>query len=537
MPKTPFTRPQFDQWTGAAIAKAKAKNPNSKVADQRFLYLLVTCESGEPDKNGNFVGNCGAGKQKSKGDAVNSAKGATQMFPAAFQAAHRELTGVTLTGDDLIKSWETLNSDPAKAIEYGLAFCRVLERNVMSWNVVKDKNITDPQQIQAIVAAAYHMGEGDAQVNKGTGAKSLVKMACEGGSFDPQKFTELYENQSRMVEGGVASARVRKILGVGGSTNDSVGKGDPRQSNPPVIAPPLGPTVAADYVSLGSITDSAAPWGVAEVLWEGLDETPWWATKCPVGNPKLKQLNPAWFELRMNRTNGESLQGVYSDTPIQIRLNVGLQSLKTSSQHIVDRSPTATGLMLTFWGSQMDTLAGRGTTGAFMNEFGLTDTHSDARNLEASGLVDILASVYGENLEYLTTKQPFRVAAQDAFAELLALFKNNGVIRYLPRDMQVALKAKDTYNASNTSQLSAGVTGPQGNSTSGKAGPSGTQQLGLAGDLHTRGYVALNYKGTTYLGYFKTLNFTADAKTPFRWDFDFTFKVQKSYTPIFRPTT
>jgi hypothetical protein len=69
------------------------------------------------------------------------------------------------------------------------------------------------------------------------------------------------------------------------------------------------------------------------------------------------------------------------------------------------------------------------------------------------------------------------------------------------------------------------------------AGSTGFQMLARAGDVYSRGYVAFKYKGATYLGYFKSFNFTADAKTPFKWDFDFTFRVLQSHNPFYYPSS
>ena len=49
--------------------------------------------------------------------------------------------------------------------------------------------------------------------------------------------------------------------------------------------------------------------------------------------------------------------------------------------------------------------------------------------------------------------------------------------------------------------------------------------------------MVLKYKGREHLGYFKALQFMASASSPFKWDFDFTFRVLKSYTPIFQKST
>jgi hypothetical protein len=204
--------------------------------------------------------------------------------------------------------------------------------------------------------------------------------------------------------------------------------------------------------------------------------------------------------------------------PLKIRLVTSLQSVNTKSEHIVNRTETATGLLITFWGSQPDSIVGRGKTGLFLNTFGLTSYMSSMGSLDANGLYDHLESVFQESpktwAKILQEKEKLRVAAQDAFMEFTALFKNNGITRFMPPEVSADDKNDKVWSPS--------------------AGASGFQMKSRAGDTYTRGYVAFKYKGQTYLGYFKSMEFTADAKTPFQWDFTFNFRVLRSLTPVFK---
>lgn len=286
-----------------------------------------------------------------------------------------------------------------------------------------------------------------------------------------------------------------------------------------------------------------------QVVQEGLDLASWYERNpCLVGNSKIHQTGwPVVFELRLNRADNTSLTG-RDGTPIQVRLNTSLTSVSTRSQHIVSREPQAVGMMVTLWGSQPDTLVGRGTTGAFMNQFGLAALMSCRLTAQAASWYSLIQSAWASNPEGLKAiigaggKSPdvFRVAAQDAFVELLSLFKNNGVTRYLPMPSwaeDVMQRTSSATNAYKQAQQALNAYKQDGTVWSPSAGATGYQIKARAGDIYTRGHVVLKYKGREHLGYFKALQFMASASSPFKWDFDFTFRVLKSYTPIFQKST
>jgi hypothetical protein len=114
----------------------------------------------------------------------------------------------------------------------------------------------------------------------------------------------------------------------------------------------------------------------------------------------------------------------------------------------------------------------------------------------------------------------FRVPAQDAFNELLQLFKNNGQIRF----------HNENYDGKFNELQQAGPTSWDKNT-----GLSRFQGNARNNDVFTRGIIIFKMKGSTYFGYFKSLNFSMNAETPFTWDFDFTFYVVRTIKSVYIP--
>jgi hypothetical protein len=115
-------------------------------------------------------------------------------------------------------------------------------------------------------------------------------------------------------------------------------------------------------------------------------------------------------------------------------------------------------------------------------------------------------------------QEAFRVPAQDAFSELLQLFKNNGQIRF----------HSENYDGSFTNKSQVG---PQ--EWDEKTGMTAFQGNARNNDVFARGVITFRLKGSTYIGYFKTFNFTMNAQTPFTWDFDFTFYVARTIKSVY----
>jgi len=118
--------------------------------------------------------------------------------------------------------------------------------------------------------------------------------------------------------------------------------------------------------------------------------------------------------------------------------------------------------------------------------------------------------------------QPYRVAAQDMFAELLALFKYNAITRFKSDNY-------DGYFIGDREQLDS-------NTWSEKYGDSKYVAAVRNNDVMRRGYVLMHTDRDTYFGFFKSLNFSEDAEKPFQWNFEFTFQVQKSVKTFVDPS-
>jgi hypothetical protein len=271
------------------------------------------------------------------------------------------------------------------------------------------------------------------------------------------------------------------------------------------------------------------------------------------------------------------LQNPNTNQPIEIQLNTSLSTFEISSKHVYNRTPSRTGMHITLWGMEPDLISGQGTTGVFMNQFGITDFMStvgindDIAKLLVSGFqspqfalitntntnvvatqpattstqeFNITTTVdqtqTGQVLAPQTTPQTtadkivaaqqlndpneaFRVAAQDAFVEFLKLFQMDGNVWY------------HSVSYANGTNLGT-IGGTEQNSPtawSPKVGATSFQQHSRNNDVMTRGYVAMRYRNNVYLGYFKSLSWTQDAEGPFQWKFNFTFQVEKTYTALY----
>ena len=398
-------------------------------------------------------------------------------------------------------------------------------------------------------------------------------------------------------------------------------------------------------------TSSAARYEPDVIIEEGLNLPGWhqnWAGggkggEVLVGNPKLVALpSRGTFSIWTQEHHASPLMtkfltsstGEDVPSPVEVRLNVSLKNLSVRSKHVINKKPTRTGFHLTFWGMEPDILTGQGSTGVFLNQFGLAsvmstsaDTgmaeslasmvkwqytnnvkidvkiradgitridkeHPDEKlvtsdmkeskrgfftNLVTSNVSDLFGmgsnfagdidkdNVYSSDIAAWSDRKsrygsgsllgsffpsvsnsaqskfrnkykidarikslmgekedPFRVAAQDAFLELLQVFKNNGQIRFhnTKYDGEFNLKEQE---------------GPQ--EWSEKTGLSAFQGKSRNNDVFARGVVLFRVKGTTYMGYFKSINFTMSAETPYTWDFDFTFQVVKTIKAGYVPET
>lgn len=310
-----------------------------------------------------------------------------------------------------------------------------------------------------------------------------------------------------------------------------------------------------------------------------LTNTAWYAdTGLVTGNPHIRaSVQPVSFIVYLDRNDPTKfLQNPNTNQPIEIQLNTSLSSFEITSKHVYNRTPSRTGMHITLWGMEPDLINGQGTTGVFMNQFGITDFMStvgindDISKLLISGFQSPqFASIQNANTTVVTTQpattstrafnidttvdqtqtgqvlepqanqttaqkivaaqglnnpnEAFRVAAQDAFIEFLKLFQMNGNIWFY-----------STSYANGTNLGTIGQSEQQAPTAwSSKTGASSFQQHSRNNDVMSRGYVAMRYRNNTYLGYFKSLSWTQDADSPFQWKFNFTFQVEKTYTALY----
>src|SRR5271157_6033871 len=290
-----------------------------------------------------------------------------------------------------------------------------------------------------------------------------------------------------------------------------------------------------------------------------LSATPWYQDSGLVtGNKTIRNsVQPVSFMVYFDRNDPQQMLRngpTQTNAPIEIQLNTSLSSFEITSKHIYNRTPSRTGMHITLWGMEPDLISGQGSTGVFMNQFGLTDfmstaglptdaltlvtrgfSTSFAPNFSTSGPSEaFVAQVSGsvgsgqqviDNMNLNQPDEAFRVAAQDAFIEFLKLFQMNGNIWYTT---QSYANGKNAGTMSQTEQM-------QPNAWSSKTGASSFQQHSRNNDVMSRGYVSMRYRNNVYLGYFKSLSWTQDAEQPFQWKFNFTFQVEKTYTAIYNP--
>jgi hypothetical protein len=295
--------------------------------------------------------------------------------------------------------------------------------------------------------------------------------------------------------------------------------------------------IATTFVPLGSFDSKNNQPDTELVISEGLDAVAWFEDpEAIVGNPKLKQYSPVSFTINLREFDNDSALS-NSGKPLVVRLNCSLNQVDVSMKHIINKTNSRTGFHMTFWGMEPDTITGSGSTGVFMNQMGVTDFMSEAGKLRDTGALTAVETAYDAKSTVGTAhdakiaildkirnyKEPLRVAAQDAFLELLATFRNNGVIRY----------RKDNYLPTTSQTIDR--TQLQNSVWSEKYGGSSFTRQARVNDVMVKGNVVMNFKSSIYHGYFKSLSWTMDADHPFHWKFDFTFQVQKTISYAYYP--
>lgn len=303
---------------------------------------------------------------------------------------------------------------------------------------------------------------------------------------------------------------------------------------------PLAPaTAVAGQVLTGdeaaALLDSMA---VTLQIDQGLDEKPWFKdTGLVTGNPRIRaNVQPVSFVVYLDRAMGQMLHvptssSTASVTPVELQLNTSLRDISIQSKHVYNRTPSRTGMHVTLWGMQPDMITGNGSTGVFMNQFGLTDFFSVANMTDdvaqlvsngfrhtAGGGIQATADNIVGSLNLNDPSEAFRVAAQDAFVEFLKLFQMNGNVWHYTASYQGGLSGQD--------QVRPNAWAPQ-------KGISTFMEHSRNNDVMTRGYIGMKYRNTVYLGYFKALSWTQDADKPFQWNFNFYFQVERTYSALY----
>lgn len=292
---------------------------------------------------------------------------------------------------------------------------------------------------------------------------------------------------------------------------------------------------------------------------DSLRNQPWFQDNGLVtGNPNVRnKVQPVSFVVYLDQQLGQQLRvpdssGTPNGAPVELQLNTSLSQFSLTSRHVYNRTPSRTGMHITFWGMQPDLITGNGSTGVFMNQFGLTDFFSvanitpDVAELISSGFTHSFKSTVSgtqnttgstgavfnnavvgnnqtasqaiNNLQLNKPLEALRVAAQDAFVEFMKLFQMNGNRWFYTPNYSGSTTGQD--------QMAPNAYSPQ-------TGVTSFMQHARNNDVMSRGYVAMKWRNNVYLGYFKTLNWTQTADKPFSWDFDFTFQVERTYSALY----
>jgi len=256
-----------------------------------------------------------------------------------------------------------------------------------------------------------------------------------------------------------------------------------------------------------------------------LSATPWFNDRNLItGNPQVrKSVQPVSFMVYLDQKDPSLfLYNPQTNDPITLQLNTSMTTFEITSKHVFSRTPSRTGMHITLWGMQPDLISGSGSTGVFMNQYGLTDWFSTAQiNDEIAALVGkAFSSNPDTESEIAQNPEAYRVAAQDAFVEFLKLFQMNGNVWYQSPNYTGSLTGQEQQYPSGWSK---------------KVGATTFQQNSRNNDVMARGYVAMKYRNNIYLGYFKSLSWTQDAENPFQWKFQFAFQVERTYSSLYYP--
>lgn len=375
-------------------------------------------------------------------------------------------------------------------------------------------DINDPQQ--NMEAGTYYLSKqyqnyGDyptalAAYNAGPGAVNKF------GGIPPYNETQNYVNN------------VSKLAANAGSTSSNLTAQNLQntinsQGEPDSIVATTAQPIIADPPTVDPIVTNLQ-------IDNGLTDLPWYDDPSLItGHPHArKSVLPVSFRIFLSQQTGEALVNPTTKKPIELQLNASISTIEIQSKHMYNHTPSRTGHHVTFWGMQPDLLTGAGSTGVFMNQFGITDWFSVANVTDDMQQQVQQAFQGGQDVILNNTSNPdnaYRVAAQDAFIEFLKMFQMNGNVYFY----------NPNYAGYQTGQEQSTPTG-----WSAQTGMNTLQQNARNNDVFSRGYVQMNFKNNTYLGYFKSMSWTMDAEKPFQWLFNFVFQVERTLTTLYYPS-
>jgi hypothetical protein len=338
---------------------------------------------------------------------------------------------------------------------------------------------------------------------------------------DPVKFNSTLAS----IGGGTPTPSTGSNLATSGGTSSSAYSVDdtkvPIASNSPT-GQPLDSTLVSQ---LDAVTSYVIPEGTNNIAWFNDPDI-------FKGNAGLRNKTvPVTFAIQL--PNSSALTDTIG-TPLFVKLYSSLKNWEIHMAHQSNKTQTRTGLMVTLWGQQADQIVGSGTTGMFMNQAGITQFLSMVGPLDPA-VVTLLNrslgneedSVTGQSkaAELIANQKSLRVAAEDCFMEMLSVFKNNGNIYFRNQNYT---KSKNTGAVTNLEQVGVSAWAPS-------AGVSTNQMNSRNNDVMSRGAVIMQFKNSSYTGYFKSLAWSVDAEKPFQWSFNFVFQVQSTVTRTFSP--
>ena len=477
-------------------------------------------------------------------DTVKAAAAKTNVDPGllvGIGVAESGLTDTALSTTGVQGAFQ-ITKGTWKSLMPGIPFSTDLSQQAYAAGLyvqqLQGQGLNTPQ----LVYAAYNAGPGVSQAIKkemannggdfNTAAATVMNAKYPGGMYSQTVTTAA---KIKEITGG--ASRVTKSMGVAGSTNSqgSATTGGPASSSAPTSTPAAKGTTTTSEAPAGLAHDD--PLAAIPLVWSPvsgsayedsqmklvdynkLDNLPGMEAGL-VGNPHLKRIpSPAVFKISLSELTNQFLPRSLDDsTPLEIRLNCSLSQVSQTMKHVINKANTRSGFHLTFWGMEPDVITGSGSTGLFMNSFGVTTLMSAKDNSDYTDQVNLNFYDLQTLDDIMESPNKYRVAAQDAFIDLLSAFKNNGVVRF----------KTDNYTGAfdNRKQLDSDV-------WSVAYGSSTYERNARNNDVMVKGQIYMRFKSNIFQGYFKSLSWVMDATSPFHWKFDFTFQVQRTLSYVY----